>query len=317
MNKILIAIIVLLAIGGGVFLFLNTNGSKSDYKAEPDVVEQQVAQEQEMIPVEADGGIGDGAESLDEILMDETMTVIGTSVEGRDITAYHYGEGDKEVLFIGGIHGGYSWNAALLGHQLVSHFDASDGDIPDNVKVTVIPVLNPDGLHSVVGTADVFSPSDVPASESTRIAGRFNANDVDLNRNFDCQWEEEGVWKNQSVSGGDNAFSEPESQAIREYVATHDLDAVVTYYSAAGGVYASQCDGATLSETRELTNVYADASGYSAHEEFDFYEVTGDMVNWLASQNIPAISVLLTTHNDTESKRNIDGVEAVLKHIAE
>jgi len=36
------------------------------------------------------------------------------------------------------------------------------------------------------------------------------------------------------------------------------------------------------------------------------------MVNWMAAQNIPAISVLLTSHDDTEFTRNLAGIEAVL-----
>src|SRR3990167_5672109 len=40
--------------------------------------------------------------------------VIGQSVENRDIVAYHFGSGDKEVLFLAGIHGGYEWNTVLV-----------------------------------------------------------------------------------------------------------------------------------------------------------------------------------------------------------
>jgi murein tripeptide amidase MpaA len=62
------------------------------------------------------------------------------------ITAYHYGTGDKEILFVGGIHGGYEWNTALVAYQLMDYLKANPNVIPKNVKVTVIPVLNPDGL---------------------------------------------------------------------------------------------------------------------------------------------------------------------------
>ena len=313
MNKILIGIIVVLIIGMGGYFFMQKD-SDSTYEAE-----HQEVMDEEMIPVEPDGGIGDGAQPLDELLQadaDASKTVIGESSEGRDIVAYHFGEGEKEVLFIGGIHGGYSWNTAMVAQQLVAHLEGNEEVIPSDVKVTVIPVLNPDGLYDTVGTDGLFKKSDVPSDEAVRIAGRFNDNEVDLNRNFDCQWQETGTWKSQDVSGGSKPFSESESVAIRDYVKANTPDAVVAWYSSAGGVYASQCDSDTMASTLKLTNVYADASGYSAHEEFDFYEVTGDMVNWISSQGIPAISVLLTTHEDTEWKKNEAGINAVLKYIA-
>ncbi|MEK7201084.1 MAG: hypothetical protein AAB737_00415 [Patescibacteria group bacterium] len=110
------------------------------------------------------------------------------------------------------------------------------------------------------------------------------------------------------------AFSEPESAALKNYVETNRPDAAIVWYSAVGGVFASNCHNGVLPETRTLTNLYADASGYRAYGEFNFYEITGDMVNWLAKSNIPAISVLLTNHTDTEWSKNQKGITALLKY---
>lgn len=247
---------------------------------------------------------------------DATKTVLGTSVEKRDITAYHYGTGDKELLFVGGIHGGYEWNTVLVAYELMDYLTANPTVIPKNVKVTVIPVLNPDGLNKVVGTAGRFTKADVSTSNDTVIAGRFNANGVDLSRNFDCDWQAKGVWQNTPVNGGSKVFSEQESQAFKNYVEARNPAAVVVWYSSAGGVFSSSCKSGILPETRALTSTYATASGYKAYDTFDFYKTTGDMVNWLAKKNIPAISVLLTTHQDTEWDKNRAGVLALLKHLA-
>ena len=245
-----------------------------------------------------------------------TTSVIGMSVEKRDITAYHYGTGETEVLFVGGIHGGYSWNTSLVAYELMDYLEKNLSAVPAKVTVTVIPVLNPDGLSKVVSAAGPFAKADVSASSQFRIAGRFNAHKVDLNRNFDCGWKSTGTWQNTPVSGGSTAFSEPESVAVKTYVEKENPTAVVVWYSAVGGVFSSSCGSVVSSVTRTLTNLYAVASGYPAHESFDFYETTGDMANWLAKKNIPAISVLLTTHEDTEWSKNRAGVEAVLKNYA-
>ncbi len=248
---------------------------------------------------------------------DKSKTVIGTSVEGRDITAYHFGSGDTELLFIGGIHGGYEWNTVLVAYQLMNYLKKDPTVIPANIKVTVIPALNPDGLNKVVGTTtDNFTKANVSTSADTVVSGRFNANNVDLNRNFDCDWQSTGTWQTKTVSGGSAAFSEPESQAVKNYVETNKPAAVVVWFSAAGGVYASNCHNGVSAETDAITKMYADASGYPAYKSFDFYATTGDITNWLAKSSIPAISVLLTNHTDVEWTKNLAGIQALLKHYA-
>lgn len=238
---------------------------------------------------------------------------IGKSTQGRDIMAYHFGTGDQELLFVGGIHGGYEWNTVLTAYSLVDYLKADPSLVPSNVKVTVVPVVNPDGLFKTVGKEGRFTAADVPTGKDATVPGRFNANNVDLNRNFDCDWKAEGVWQTKPVSGGTSAFSEPESQAIKNYVEANNPEAVVVWYSSAGGVFASNCHNGVLPATNTLTQTFAKAAGYPAYQTFNFYEVTGDMVNWLAKNSIPAISVLLTNHTDPEWSKNKAGVDAVLK----
>lgn len=260
---------------------------------------------------------------------DKTKTVIGKSAGGRDIIAYHFGlpvapgaaaqagEGTKELLFIGGIHGGYEWNTVLVAYELMDYLKANPTLVATGTRVTVIPVMNPDGLQKVVSTAERFTAAQVPVGEAATVPGRFNANEVDLNRNFDCDWQAQAKWQNKTVSGGSAAFSEPESKAVRDYVSAHKPTAALVWYSAAGGVFASNCHDGVLPETMALVTEYAKASGYSAFKNFDFYEITGDMVNWFAKEGIPAISVLLTDHKNTEWDKNKKGIDAILKRYAQ
>jgi len=245
-------------------------------------------------------------------------TIIGQSVEGRDLVAYRYGTGDTELLFIGDVHGGYTWNTALLAYQTMDYLKANPDAVPATLRVTVIPVLNPDGLYRVVGTSTAaFTRADVAPSSAAQIAGRFNANNVDLNRNFDCDWKSSTLWQGRTVSGGAEVFSEPESRAIRDYIETHTPAAVVVWYAASGGVFASSCHNGVSLEALALTDRYAKASGYKAYESFNFYDIPGDMVNWLAKKGIPAVSVLLATHTDTEWTKNLAGIKAVIAHYAQ
>ncbi|HEY9584679.1 MAG TPA: M14 family metallopeptidase [Candidatus Paceibacterota bacterium] len=248
--------------------------------------------------------------------IDKTKTVIGKSVEGRDIVAYHYGVGTTtRLLFVGGIHGGYEWNTALVSYELMDYLEKASSTIPANVRVTVIPVLNPDGLAKIVSpTTASFLPPDISPDSALLESARFNGRNVDLNRNFDCDWQESAKWQNKSVSGGTAVFSEPESRAIKQYIENNTPAAVVVYYSAAGGVYSSSCHNGVSPETSAITGVYANASKYPAYKNFDFYAITGDMTNWLAKSGIPAISVLLTNHTDTELAKNQAGLKALLNY---
>jgi hypothetical protein len=79
--------------------------------------------------------------------------IIGTSIEGRDIVARSYGEGEKRLLFVGSQHGDEP-----LAYEVLQAFALS---LPLNIQLAVIPSLNPDGLAK---------------------AQRLNASGVDLNR---------------------------------------------------------------------------------------------------------------------------------------
>lgn len=243
-------------------------------------------------------------------------TVIGTSLEGNAIRAYHYGTGDTNLLFVGGIHGGYEWNTVLVAYELIDYLEENPEIIPRNVRVTVVPVLNPDGLNKSTGHVGRFPLEDAPTNYEVQVAGRYNARTVDLNRNFDCQWTPVARWGDREVDAGAAPFSEPESLAMKNYIEANTPDAVVVWYSAANGVYASSCDNGVLDETRNILAVYAEGSGYPAHDAYEYYETAGDMTNWLAKIGVPAISVLLSTHEDVEWDMNKKGFDALLEYYA-
>lgn len=292
-KNIVIAILALLLIGAVSFLFLRTTTDT--------VVVIEPTSNDGAIPVEPNEGIGDGAEPLEEMTIDSRgpESIIGTSVGGTEITAYHFGAGDTEVLLVGGVHGGYSPNTTDLANEFVAYFNENPSAIPNNVTVTIIPNLNPDG------------------ATKSGAAGRFNAHTVDLNRNFDCDWSATSMWRDQEVSGGTKAFSEPESAALRDYVDTYSPNAAIVWFSSEGKVYPSACEGTPSNASVTLAATFATAAGYPAEAEFDAYTINGDMVNWMAKEGIPAISVLLSDHQSTEWSKNKAGVEAILTQYAE
>jgi len=237
-------------------------------------------------------------EPVIEVIATSTETIIGTSVEGRSITAHTFGTGETNLLFVGGVHGGYEANSVRLADTMIGHLHANADLIPSNLTVHIIPVLNPDG-YALPTTA----------SDQNR---RFNANGVDLNRNFDCKWAPESSWRGQTVSAGTAPFSEPEAAALRDYVLATSPEASIFWHSVANNVYASECENGILPDTLALMNVYADAGNYGKVPQFDAYPITGDVEGWLASIGIPAITVELETRNSIEWERNLAGTLAAL-----
>jgi len=228
-----------------------------------------------------------------------SQTVIGTSVQSRPIEVYTFGTGDTDLLFVGGIHGGYEANSVRLAEAMIDEFQVRPEMIPPAVTVHIIPVLNPDGLA-------------LPATASDADR-RFNANGVDLNRNFDCKWAPESSWRSMTVSAGTAPFSEPEAAALRDYIALTNPNAAVFWHSRANTVYGSECHAGVLESTRLLMNTYAIAANYNTVEKFDAYPITGDVEGWLASIGIPAVTVELETRESIEWERNWAGMQATLE----
>ncbi len=254
-------------------------------------------------------------ETTESVIEQATTTppnkTIGTSVEGRLIEAYTFGSGDTHVLFVGGVHGGYEWNSVVLAETVIEQIESGAITIPEHLTVSIIPNLNPDGVYNALGMTSGFSTTEALAIAPDAVPeGRFNANNVDLNRNFDCKWAPESTWRGAPVSAGTAPFSEPEAVALRDFVLAENPSAVIFWHSQASNVYASECHDGVLPETLALMNAYASAADYGAVESFDAYPITGDAEGWLASIGIPAITVELETRNSIEWERNLAGIEA-------
>jgi murein tripeptide amidase MpaA len=142
---------------------------------------------------------------VDQEILKVQHKIIGTSVQGRSIESYTYGDGNIHLAFVGGIHGGYEWNSVLLAYEFMDYVNEHPKVIPDNVTVTVIPSANPDGVYKIIGKEGRFTLADA-ADKGDTSSGRFNARGVDLNRNFDCKWQPESTWRGNTVSAGTAPF---------------------------------------------------------------------------------------------------------------
>lgn len=127
------------------------------------------------------------------------MIDLGLSVEGRSLWALRItGPGDDDkpgVMYHGAQHGNEEAGASVVAYAaqyILANYDTDPNvaTLVDNVEWFLLPIMNPDGYEA---------------------SQRFNANNVDLNRNWD------GPGSGEEWTGGAYPFSEPETAAMRDF----------------------------------------------------------------------------------------------------
>jgi murein peptide amidase A len=139
--------------------------------------------------------------------------VIGHSVRGRDLVAWHLGEPDtRTYVLISTMHGNEPHTRAIL--QALR-----DGPAFDGINIWVLPTYNPDGL----------------AAHS-----RKNAHGVDLNRNFPYDWRD----LDGNYESGPRPGSEPETRAVMAWLREIRPERVLSFHQPLLGVDTDTKDAA-------------------------------------------------------------------------
>lgn len=160
---------------------------------------------------------------------------IGRSIEGRPILALRIGDrrgGVPKLLFMG-CHHAREWIAVevpfLLAKELVERADeAPIAGWLTSGEVWVAPMVNPDG-HEYSRTAQRLWRKNRRRNDD----GSFG---VDPNRNYGYMWGILDIPTSSHVPSdetyvGPRAFSEPETQAVRDLVGCERFAGVITYHS--------------------------------------------------------------------------------------
>ena len=129
----------------------------------------------------------------------------GHTSEGLTIPAYKFGNKGPEILVLGGVHGD-EIEGIIAANGLLQAFSKS---FTYKLNLTLVPILNLGGALR---------------------SQRKNANQIDLNRNLPTQdWTPEVA--KEKYNPGFSANSEPENQALVEYVKTTQPRFIITLHS--------------------------------------------------------------------------------------
>lgn len=120
-----------------------------------------------------------------------------------------------KVLLIGGIHGSEKPSVLALynmAHDIVNEYDkdAFLEWLHYEAEVHIIPIANPHGFNA---------------------NGRSNSRQVDLNRNFDHNWEKGDADTSNQRYRGEAPFSEAETRLLRDYVEEIKPRLIIDFHS--------------------------------------------------------------------------------------
>ncbi len=171
------------------------------------------------------------------------VEVLGTSHEGRFVYGLKISdnvsvdEGEPEVLIVGNHHARELMSLEIplkLAQYLLANYgsDSTVTYLVDNREIFIVPSANPDGHAYVEANHSGAWWSWWRKNRRDNGDGTYG---VDLNRNYGYNWGYDNFgsspYTSSEVYRGPSAFSEPETQAIRDLAQNHSFKLALSYHS--------------------------------------------------------------------------------------
>ena len=230
---------------------------------------------------------------------------IGASIEGRTIWAFKVSdnpgidEDEPEVLYTGLTHAREPlsmMNLFFFVRWLCENYssDVTAGFLVDHREMWFVPIINPDGY----AYNETIAPNGGGMHRKNRRPNPDDSNcnegtdqGVDLNRNYGYHWgpNYSGSSGNpcSGIYRGTSAFSEPETEAISDFILSRQFKNALHYHSYSNVLIHSWGDGTLpdepdLSTLREIGAEMTRANGYAVGTGMETigYGVNGDAVDW-------------------------------------
>ena len=217
---------------------------------------------------------------LEEIsALDKAVTEtfsIGKSLMGRDIMCIKTGRGERK-LFLGGAYHGLEYLTAALLVKFVSRYTDSTARgetffgfnaraLFDGVTLFTVPMVNPDGVDIAVNGIDLTNEYHRTLLGTVGIhdfknTWQANARGVDINHNFDADWDRVLDKPSASKYGGEYPHSESETRAVVNLLRKENFDMMLAFHSQGAEIY---CDfnGKTEESALNTARKMAAASRY-------------------------------------------------------
>ena len=240
-----------------------------------------------------------------------SVSSIGQSVEGRELTLIKLGKGEKKLLLLGAHHAREYITSTFLMETADTYAAAyakntqnGTPDLLDSVTLYIVPMVNPDGVNLVQNGPDAAkNPQAVKAMRMLKESyseWKANINGVDLNRQYPCYWEEKA--SNTDVPSsemykGTAAATEPEVQAVMQLCEENDFTMAASFHTKGEVIYwADSGTEDAIAAAAPIAQSIAEVTGYA------LMDVSGDPAvygagfeNWFRQEYLrPGFCIELT-----------------------
>lgn len=219
------------------------------------------------------------------------VDTFGFSLLNKPLYKVSFGNPNKQVLLVGGFHALENLTTMVLFQLIDDLIDSLTNDTPfvkvdldncfDDVGITIIPCLNPDGVdislygaERAEGYENLVAPL-INKKDEPRI-WQANARGVDLNHNFDAGYHTlKAMEKAKGITGprptqygGQYAHSEPETKALVDLVNASCFTKVYAFHSQGEEIF-YEYGRNTPPQSRLIAEILAKASGYELIKQGD------------------------------------------------
>ena len=158
-------------------------------------------------------------------------------------------------------------------------------DLVNNREFYFIPVVNPDGYE--------YNRTTYPGGGGMWRKNRHGSG-IDLNRNWGYMWGYDDIGSSPNSSDetyrGTSAFSEPETQAMRNYVNAHHFSIGMNFHTYGGYFLYSWCYSDIYAPDNDLMMAIGDScvatNGYERGTAWEvLYNTNGDANDWMYGEN--------------------------------
>lgn len=220
---------------------------------------------------------------------------IGKTSEGRDIWCLRINSDAKGItpsskpgaFFLGNLHAREHLSnevPLLLAAWLLEHKDSPEvKKYAETLDIYIVPMANPDGVEYNIKTGSYIH------HRKNMSVNRDKSRGVDLNRNFDSWWCKAGAsdYPGSDSYCGPKAFSEPESLALKRFMAARkNLKTLISYHSYSSEILypwgGSEADVPARDKAvfEKAGAEMGKLTGYISHKSSEMYIATGDACDW-------------------------------------
>ncbi|MBD3257056.1 hypothetical protein GF377_01390 [candidate division GN15 bacterium] len=220
---------------------------------------------------------------------------IGTTHEGRPMWAFKISdnpevdEEEPEVMYTAAIHAREVITPLVI-RNYVEHITNNYGidpditDLVDNREIWIVMCVNPDGYYH----NEVIAPSGGGMWRKNRRDNGNGTYGVDLNRNFGYEWGYDNGGSSPDPADltyrGPAPFSEPETQAMRDFAIAHEFVITIYFHSYSNLVLYPWGYDYFLTPDNDIFSVLADScalwNGYDPGPAHGLYPANGVTDDW-------------------------------------